>query len=151
MIQLHSVSEKWLEIFKSKKKSFEVRAFLHCWGCRWDREDLHHPTAGRGLNLHRRSDPGHPTHSQGGFWAHISPPNYLSQLPKGFTIKMISHQQRTANRSVVVRVLKRRLSQLRTEEVVSCVISIPELSAFCSQHQDKRGLHQFPKIFTHCL
>lgn len=43
------------------------------------------------------------------------------------------------------------MSQLRTKEVVSPVISIPKLLAFYNQHQDKRFSHQSPKIFPHCL
>lgn len=42
-------------------------------------------------------------------------------------------------------------SQPRTAEVVSRVSSISEPLACCSQHRDKRLLHQSPKIFPCCL
>lgn len=57
------------------KESFEVRVFLHCWVWRWDREDLHHhhhQCRGEGWICSGWFDPGHPTHSQGGFWTLFS-------------------------------------------------------------------------------
>lgn len=71
------------------KESLEVRAFLHCWVWRWDREDLYHHQRG-GLNLQWKVWfwPPHPQPK----WfldSFFFLPDHFWLLPKGFAIKKI--------------------------------------------------------------
>lgn len=124
------------------KESSEVRAFLHCWVWRWDREDLHHQQCGgEGWICRRRFDPGPLNHSQGGFWALLFLLDHFWLLPKGFAIKKVSHWQP----EVVVRVLKPQVSQLRTEEIISPMIIIPKLLAFYTSTETKGFCINLPR------
>lgn len=144
MIRLLSGSEKWLEIFKCKNNLSRSEYFCTAEDAERSESTSHHCCCSGRFGFAR------------GGWVLLTPctTEAVSGLifpPRSPLTAVEGALPWKANRVVVVRVPKYRLSQLRTEEVISRVISILELSAFCSQHQDKRVWHQPPNIFPRCL
>lgn len=131
------------------KESFEVRVFLRCWVWRWDREDLHHhhhQCRGEGWICSGWFDPGHPTHSQGGFWTLFSSQTIFDCSQRALPLKwFLSGSLKWWSGCWSPRCPSwepRRSSRLWSAS--------PSSWHFTTSTK-KRFLHQSPKIFPHCL